>query len=102
MFLNFADFFLLDNLFKMWYKQGCGAGFRNRSLSNFGWLEPGIWVPFPQTYFVGQASCTNNAMVFNFQWRGISKPNSPRAKTKRAPFLIIYILEIGTININQE
>jgi len=30
-------------------------------------LEPENWVPVPQTIFVGQASCTNNAMVLSFQ-----------------------------------
>jgi len=30
--------------------------------------EPEICVSVPQTYFLGKASCTNNAMVFSFQW----------------------------------
>jgi len=30
--------------------------------------EPEIWVLVPQPYFVGQANCTNNTMVFAFQW----------------------------------
>jgi len=30
--------------------------------------EPEIWFPVPQILFVGQASCTINAMVFSFQW----------------------------------
>jgi len=30
--------------------------------------EPEILVPIPQPQFVGQASCTNNIMVFSFQW----------------------------------
>jgi len=30
--------------------------------------KPEIWVPIPQTKFVGQASCTNNTMIFSFQW----------------------------------
>jgi len=25
--------------------------------------EPGIWVPVPQTQFVGQASCTNHVFL---------------------------------------
>jgi len=30
--------------------------------------EPEIWVLVPHYYFVEQASCTNNTMVFSFQW----------------------------------
>jgi len=29
--------------------------------------ELGIWVPVPQTQFVGQASCTNITVVLSFQ-----------------------------------
>ena len=39
--------------------------------TNFRWWiqpDPGIWVPVPQTIFVRQASCTNNTIVFSFQW----------------------------------
>jgi len=58
--------------------QACGAG---ASPSNFGWLEPESeanffrWRSRSQTFwfrwhiqFVVQAICTNNAMVFSFQW----------------------------------
>jgi len=39
-------------------------GLRSWYPSNFGWLEPEpeIWVPVPQTYFVEQASYTNNRL----------------------------------------
>jgi len=38
-----------------WFNQGCGAGIKKifDGGAGAGTMEAEIWVPFPQTYFVG-------------------------------------------------